>query len=102
MQKVTAKKAQNAFGALIDTARREPVTIERYGRPVAVVLSNEEYERLEALDDAYWAARADKAAKEGFLSADETEAFFQEILNAEDPHVSERSEVPPKATTEAR
>ena len=31
---------------LLDTARAGPVTIEKYGRPGVVVLSNEEYERL--------------------------------------------------------
>ncbi|MYF70445.1 MAG: type II toxin-antitoxin system Phd/YefM family antitoxin [Proteobacteria bacterium] len=30
-------------------ARREPVTIEKHGRPVVVVLSTEEYEELEAI-----------------------------------------------------
>jgi len=30
----------------LDTARREPVTIECHGRPVAVVLSKEEYDEL--------------------------------------------------------
>ena len=33
-------------GLLIDTARAEPVMIEKHGRPVAVVLSVEEYECL--------------------------------------------------------
>ena len=57
MRTVAAREAKNEFGRLLDTAQREPVTIERYGRPVAVVLSIEDYERFEALDDAYWAAR---------------------------------------------
>ena len=46
MKKFTAKDAKNGFGRLIDTARVEPVTIEKHGRPVVVVLSVEEYERL--------------------------------------------------------
>jgi len=46
MKKITAKDAKNGFGKLIDTARAEPVTIEKHGRPVVVVLSIEEYERL--------------------------------------------------------
>lgn len=46
MKKITAKDAKNGFGRLIDTALAEPVTIEKHGRPVVVVLSIEEYKRL--------------------------------------------------------
>ena len=46
MKVMAAGKAKNGFGLLIDTARAEPVTIQKHGRPVAVVLSVEEYERL--------------------------------------------------------
>ena len=41
--------AKARFGELLDQARREPVTIEKHGRPVAVMLSIEDYEELEAL-----------------------------------------------------
>lgn len=43
---MSARDAKNAFGLLLDTARAEPVSIEKHGRPVVVVLSVEEYERL--------------------------------------------------------
>jgi prevent-host-death family protein len=43
---MSAKDAKNAFGLLLDTARAEPVTVEKHGRPVVVVLSVEEFERL--------------------------------------------------------
>ena len=46
MKSMSAKEAKNGFGLLLDTARAEPVTIEKHGRPVVVVLSTEEYERL--------------------------------------------------------
>lgn len=46
MKNMSAKDAKNEFGLLLDTARAEPVTIAKHGRPVAVVLSVEEYERL--------------------------------------------------------
>ncbi|MCP4664036.1 MAG: type II toxin-antitoxin system Phd/YefM family antitoxin [bacterium] len=78
MQTIGAEEAQNAFGALLDTARREPVTIERYGRPVAVLMSKEEYERLEAMEGAFWGARAEEAAKDGFLSVEETEEWMDQ------------------------
>ena len=46
MKSMSAKDAKNGFGLLLDTARAEPVTIEKHGRRVVVVLSVEEYERL--------------------------------------------------------
>ena len=48
MKYMTAKEAKNGFGLLLDTARAEPVTIEKHGRAVVVVLAVEEYERLMA------------------------------------------------------
>ena len=84
MKTFAASEAKNEFGRLLDTARREPVTIEKKGRPVAVVLSIEEYEHLEALDDAWWAARADEAGEEGFIGPEEGEKLMRELLNAED------------------
>lgn len=46
MKTLSARNAKNRFGYLIDTTRQEPVPVERYGRPVVVVLSIEAYERL--------------------------------------------------------
>ena len=46
MKSMSAKNAKNAFGLLLDTARAEPVMIEKHGRRVVVVLSVEEYQRL--------------------------------------------------------
>jgi len=84
MKTFAASEAKNEFGRLLDTAQREAVTIEKKGRPVAVVLSLEEYERLEALDDAWWAARADEAGEEGFIGPEESEKLMRELLNADD------------------
>ena len=47
---MSAKDAKDGFGRLIDTARAEPVVIEKHGRPVVVVLSVEEFERLKAIE----------------------------------------------------
>jgi prevent-host-death family protein len=46
MRNISAKDAKYGFGRLIDLARAEPVTVEKHGRPVVVVLAIEEYERL--------------------------------------------------------
>ena len=50
MQTLSAKDAKYGFGRLIDLARAQPVAVAKHGRPVVVVMSVEEYERLKALD----------------------------------------------------
>ena len=46
MRTMTSAEAQNHFGMLLDTAQREPVTITRRGRPVAYLLSPQEFGAL--------------------------------------------------------
>ena len=48
MTALAATEAKNHFGRLLDSAQREPVTIEKQGRPVAVLLSKYEYDRIQA------------------------------------------------------
>jgi prevent-host-death family protein len=49
LKSLSAREAKNRFGYLIDIARHEPVSIEKHGRPVVVVVSVEEYERMAIL-----------------------------------------------------
>lgn len=46
MKALSAREAKYNFGRLIDTARAEPVVIEKHGRPVVVVIAVEEYEKM--------------------------------------------------------
>ena len=46
MSTIAAREAKTRFGELLDTAQRGPVTIEKHGRRVAVVLSASEYDAL--------------------------------------------------------
>ena len=52
MKTMSAREAKNAFGLMIDTARAEPVRIEKHGRGVVMVISVEEYERLNGVATA--------------------------------------------------
>lgn len=78
MKSIAAKEAKNNFGEMLDTVQREPVTIEKHGRAVAVVLSVTDYQqmKLETL-------RAKLAVGEAQLNRGEGvdgEAFFAELL----------------------
>lgn len=46
MRTITAYEAKNRFGQLLEAAQREPVAVTKQGRPVSVVLSVEDYERM--------------------------------------------------------
>ena len=77
MRSITSVDAQNNFGALIDTAQREPVTITRRGRPVAMVVSavdGQELVRKLVADRlaAYFANRTETTAAAALSEADIT------------------------------
>jgi prevent-host-death family protein len=46
MTEVSATQAKQQFAALLEAAQRGPVRIRRHQRDVAVLLSAEEYERM--------------------------------------------------------
>ncbi|MGA8169252.1 MAG: type II toxin-antitoxin system Phd/YefM family antitoxin [Methylocystis sp.] len=48
--RVTSSEFQQAFGALSDKARHEPVVITNHGRDSLVVMAAEEWERLKRRD----------------------------------------------------
>ncbi len=84
MRTMNAKDAKTNFGQLLDTAIREPVSITRNGRQVAVVLSVQDFERLAALEDASWVRRAERNEAEGFVSREDSEALLRDLLDARD------------------
>lgn len=47
MATVAAREAKRQFGRLIDTSQREPVTIEKHGHPIAVLLSKHDYDAIQ-------------------------------------------------------
>lgn len=47
MINIAAREARANFGELMDTAQREPVSIEKHGRAVAVLISSIEYKKIQ-------------------------------------------------------
>jgi prevent-host-death family protein len=80
MTTVNATYAKQNFGACIADAIKQPVVIEKSGRPTVVMISYEEYQRLSELEDAMWLQRAQAAAAGGYLSAEESDDFMQKRL----------------------
>ncbi|MGY8695251.1 MAG: type II toxin-antitoxin system Phd/YefM family antitoxin [Verrucomicrobiia bacterium] len=46
MDEITAQKAKQTLGQLMDRAQKAPVAITKHGRPWAVLTSEEEYQSL--------------------------------------------------------
>jgi prevent-host-death family protein len=67
MKTVSATDAKTRFGQYLEKVHSEPVQIQKKDRPVAVLISYEEYERFLALENSYWLAEAKKAEKSGYI-----------------------------------
>jgi prevent-host-death family protein len=46
----SVQNAKNHFSEVVEAARREPQFVTKHGRPAAVVIAAEEYERLRRLE----------------------------------------------------
>ncbi len=71
--RVSASEFQQAFGALSDKARHEPVVITKHGRDSLVVMSTEEWERLKRRD------------RQVGLTAELPEEWIEAVRNAKVP-----------------
>jgi prevent-host-death family protein len=79
MRTVSATEAKQKFAEIIDTAQREPVRIRRHNRDLAVVISAEEYERLNRSRWAEVNRLSEKVAAEAQANG-LTEEILAEIL----------------------
>ncbi|GAA5251717.1 toxin-antitoxin system subunit antitoxin [Candidatus Rickettsia kedanie] len=59
-------------------AVKSPVIINKYGK---FLISPEEYEKFNQLEDMYWEMQAKNESKSGFLSEKESKDFLNNILD---------------------
>ncbi|MFM8608506.1 MAG: type II toxin-antitoxin system Phd/YefM family antitoxin [Hyphomicrobiales bacterium] len=78
MKTMTAAKAKNAFGQMIEAAQREPVLITKQNRPVGVFMS------IQDVEDTIWGEKALKAHQEGYIGEEASKALLDKILNVRD------------------
>lgn len=80
MNALSANEAKTHFGDMLLKAQRAPLQINKNGKPVAVILSMEEYESIEALKLRLLQLRAAQAktdiAAGNLVDGD---AFFDEL-----------------------
>lgn len=82
MRTMAAKDAKNHFGELLLEAQKAPVTIEKNGKPVAVLLSYADHEEIERLKLDWLKAALDEAHAAGERGEERelTDELVDEIL----------------------
>lgn len=73
---IAASKAKNLFGSLIERSAAQPVILVKNDRPSAIVVSPETFIAYRREHEELITLRAMLAEREGYLSAEETDAFF--------------------------
>ena len=83
MKAYSARDAKEHFGELMDRVQRELVSIEKYGRPVAVMMSETEYEELKLERLRAILAHSEAQADRGEFAEDSSLAGLLEELDGE-------------------
>jgi prevent-host-death family protein len=84
IHKVTATELKNHLGVYLEAAIAAPVIVEKSGREVAVLISREHYNHLQALEDRWWGVQATLAEQRGFLGVEETARALAALQPPED------------------
>ena len=81
MKAVTANKAKTQFGDMLLSVQRAPIQINKNGKPVAVMVSMDDYEKIEDLKIQMLKERLARAKKEIETgSTTDGNSFFDELL----------------------
>jgi len=84
----TASDARRRFGRLLETVQREPVTITKNGRAVAIMLSASDSELISPVrgfrEERYWRERVADAERGGCVGAKESKRALSAALDAQD------------------
>jgi prevent-host-death family protein len=82
MRTISSLLAKNRFGQLLEAVQRAPITVTKQGRPAAVVLSVEDYQRMRG---AAWQRLADTMASARRVATERglTDERLDELLGDE-------------------
>ncbi|HEY9774127.1 MAG TPA: type II toxin-antitoxin system prevent-host-death family antitoxin [Planktothrix sp.] len=82
-RKVDVSELKQGLDHYLDNAVVGPLIVERTGQNPVVLLSIEEFDRLSAFEDAYWAHQATEAQKSGWASEKEVAALLEKFSRRE-------------------
>lgn len=77
MKQISSRAAKNQFGQLLESAQRGPVRVTRRGRPVGVLLSEEQYQRLRGIAWDRLASTTESMRKQALESGLTTETLAE-------------------------
>jgi prevent-host-death family protein len=77
---ISSTEFKTHLGEYLNEAMRNPVFIKRH-KTEAVLISREEYDRLQKLEDAYLVNEINIAEKEGYIGVSETMKKMKNALN---------------------
>ena len=81
MKAVSANEAKTQFGDMLLNVQRAPVQIDKNGKPVAVMVSMDDYEMMENLKIQMLKERVQRAKTENEAgSTTDGDSFFDELL----------------------
>ena len=85
MNEMTANEAKVRFGEALLMAQREPVHISKHGKPVAVLVSSEDFVSTDELKLELLRLRAERA-REQIAAGDTVDGgqFFDQLLQGND------------------
>lgn len=78
---ITATELKNNLGQYITASVKEPVVVEKSGKPTVVVISYDDFQKYTEFEDLIWGFRAEIASREGFLGVEETHKLLLSCAN---------------------
>jgi len=79
MKNMTSTEARQHFSAVITGVEKEPVTISKKKKEIAVVISSRRYNELKRLEDILYGKAAELAIKEGLAPQKEVDILLASI-----------------------
>lgn len=79
MKTMTSTEARQSFSTVITGVEKEPVTISKKKKDIAVVISSRRYKELKRLEDILYGKAAELAIKEGLAPQKEVEDLLASI-----------------------
>ena len=78
---ITTTNLKNRLEQYLEASIKEPVIIEKNGRPTSVIISYEAFQQFLTLEDKLWALRALEAEKKGYLGTKKSAELLKVLEN---------------------
>ncbi len=79
MKTMTSTEVRQSFSSVITSVEKEPITISKKKKDIAVVLSSRRYQELKRIEDILYEKAAQLAIKEGLAPKKEVDSLLDDI-----------------------